>query len=114
MTDLTDIKISIVDVKVILGQDAYHVIRPLEYKSGDRDEPLADRIKKWWDKETYASVCDVSGRSKEEKRAQVILKAQHGITANVMTCDVSGLTTIPISRITIILVTNSFCQWMND
>ena len=97
------------DVKVFLGQDAYHLIRPLEYKSGDRNEPwavktslgwtvsgalpkaerncleatcnlsvssdpLADQMKKWWDMETYASVCDVSGRSKEEKRAQAILE----------------------------------------
>ena len=37
-------------------------------------DPLADQMKKWWDMETYASVCDVSGRSKEEKRAQAILE----------------------------------------
>ena len=39
LTDVTDVKISMADTKVILGQDAYHVIRPLEYKSGDRNEP---------------------------------------------------------------------------
>ena len=38
LTDLPDIKVSMTDVKVILGQDAYHLIRPLEYKSGDRNE----------------------------------------------------------------------------
>ena len=37
-------------------------------------DPLADHTKKWWDMETYASVRDVSGRSKEEKRSQVILE----------------------------------------
>ena len=37
-------------------------------------DPLADQMKKWWDMETCASVCDVSGRSNEEKRAQAILE----------------------------------------
>ena len=109
LNNLPDIKVSMADIKVILGQDAYHLIKPLEYKSGYRNEPwavktslgwtvsgalpkaetnclgetcnisvssdpLADQIKKWWDMETYASVCDVSGRSKEEKRAQAILE----------------------------------------
>ena len=37
-------------------------------------DTLADQMKKWWDMGTYASVCDVSGRSKEEKRAQAILE----------------------------------------
>ena len=41
LTELTDIKVSMADTKVNLGQDAYHVIRPLEYKSGDRNEPWA-------------------------------------------------------------------------
>ena len=41
MTDLTDIKFSIADAKVILGQDAYHVIRHLENMSGDRNDPWA-------------------------------------------------------------------------
>ena len=109
LNNLPDIKVSMADFKVILGQDAYHLIRPLEYKSGGRDEPwavktslgwtisgalpkketkcmaascnfsvssdpLADQMKKWWDMETYASVCDVSGRSKGEMRAQAILE----------------------------------------
>ena len=30
-------------------------------------DPLADQMKKWWDMETYASVCDVSGRSRKER-----------------------------------------------
>ena len=103
LNNLPDIKVSMADVKVILGHDAYHLIRPLEYKSGDRNEPwavktslgwtvsgalpkaeticlgatcnlsvssdpLADQMKKRRDMETYVSVCDVSGRSKEEKR----------------------------------------------
>ena len=37
-------------------------------------DPLADQTKKWWDMETYASVRDVSGLFKEEKRAQVIFE----------------------------------------
>ena len=109
LNSLPDIKVSMADVKVILGQDAYHLIRHLEYKSGGRDEPwavktslgwtvsgalpkketkcmaascnfsvssdpLADQMKKWWDMETYASVCNLSGRSKEEKRVQAILE----------------------------------------
>ena len=109
LSDLPNIKVSMTDVKVIFGQDAYHLIRPLEYKSGERNQPwavktalgwtisgalpkketsnisvscnlsvapdpLANQMKKWWDMETYASVCDVSGRSKEEKRALSILE----------------------------------------
>ena len=106
---LPDIKVSLADAMVILGQDAYHLIRHLDYKSIGRDEPWAvktslgwtvsgalheketkcmaascffsvsshpsaDQIKNWWDMETYASVCDVSGRSKEDKRAQAIFE----------------------------------------
>ena len=37
--------------------------------------PSADQMKKWWDMKTYASVCDVSGQSKEEKRAQTVLES---------------------------------------
>ena len=36
------------DVKVILGQDAYHLIRPLEYKSGDRNEAWAVKTSLGW------------------------------------------------------------------
>ena len=36
LSNLPDIEISRKDVKVILGQDAYHLIRPLEYKSGGK------------------------------------------------------------------------------
>ena len=108
-----------VDVKVILGQDAYHLIRPLEYKSGDRNEPwavktslgwtvsgalpkaetnclaatcnlsvsldpLADQMKKWWDMETYASVCDVSGVLRKKREPRQSWKKLPNITANVM------------------------------
>ena len=31
-------------------------------------------MKKWWDMETYSSVCNVTGKSKEEKRALSILE----------------------------------------
>ena len=132
LTDLPDIKISMADVKVFLGQDAYRLIRPLEYLSGDRIEPsavktsfgwtvsgalpktdtncmaascnlsvssdpLADHMKTLWNMETYASVCDVSGRSKEEKRAQEKI-TEH----NSERCEVG----FP-------MFTNSFCQWRN-
>ena len=109
LSDLPNKRVSMTDVKVILGQDAYHLIRPLEYKSGERNQPwavktalgwtisgalpkketsnlsvscnlsvasnqLANQMKKWWDMDTYASVCDVSGRSKEQKRALSLLE----------------------------------------
>ena len=109
LSELPDIQVSMRDVKVILGQDAYHLIRPLEYKSGDKQQPwavkttlgwtasgalpknetshltvscnmsmtsdpLADQLRKWWDMETYSSVCNVTGKSKEEKRALSILE----------------------------------------
>ena len=109
LSELPDIQVSMRDVKVILGQDAYHLIRPLEYKSGDKQQtwavkttlgwtasgaleknetshltvschmsmtadPLADQLRKWWDMETYSSVCNVTGKSKEEERALSILE----------------------------------------
>ena len=109
LSDLPKIKVSMTDVKVIFGQDAYHLIRPLEYKSGERNQPravktalgwticgalpkketsnvsvscnlsvasdpLVYQMKKWWDMETYASVCNVCGRSKKEKIALSILE----------------------------------------
>ena len=48
LNHLPDIKVSMADVKVILGQDAYHLIRPLEYKSGGRDEPWAVKTSLGW------------------------------------------------------------------
>ena len=41
LLNLPDIKLSRKDVKVILGQDVYHLIRPLEYKSGEKSQPWA-------------------------------------------------------------------------
>ena len=109
LSDLPDVEISMKDVKAILGQDAYHLLRPLEYKSGEKSQPwavktalgwtvsgalpktetsllsvscnlsiasnlLSEQMKKWWDMETYSSVCNVTGKSKEEKRALSILE----------------------------------------
>ena len=109
LSNLPDIEISMKDVKVILGQDAYHLIRPLEYKSGEKSQPwavktvlgwtvsgalpknktshlsvfcnlsiasdpLSEQMKKWWDMETYSSLCNVTGKSKEEKQALSILE----------------------------------------
>ena len=47
LSSLPDIEISMNDVKVILGQDAYHLIRPLEYKSGEKANH--GRLKLLWD-----------------------------------------------------------------
>ena len=109
LSKLPDIEFSMKDVKVILGQDAYHLIRPLEYKSGEKSQPwavktdlrwtvsgafpknetsylsvscnlsiasdpLSEQKKKVWDMKTYSSVCNVTGKSKEEKRALSILE----------------------------------------
>ena len=41
LNNIPDVTVSLKDVKVILGQDAYHLHRPLEYKSGKRSEPWA-------------------------------------------------------------------------
>ena len=38
------------------------------------DEALAEQIKTWWDIESYASDCDVSGRSKEDEKALQMLE----------------------------------------
>ena len=96
-------------VKMILGQNCYHIHRPVEYKNCTNGEPwavktklgwtlcgplpqqkavqmtascvtasevdaLAEQIKTWWDIESYASRCDVSGRSKEAKKALQMLE----------------------------------------
>ena len=109
LSNLPDIEISMKDVKVSLGQDAYHLIGPIEYKSEEKSQPwavktalgwtvsgappeketshlsvscnlsiasdpLSEQMKKWWDMETYSSVCNVTGKSKEEKRALSILE----------------------------------------
>ena len=36
------------DVKIILGQDVYPSIRPLEYKTGGRNEPWAVKTELGW------------------------------------------------------------------
>ena len=33
------------------------------------EDKLANQLIKWWDSESYASNCDVTGHSKDEKRA---------------------------------------------
>ena len=38
------------------------------------DDKLANQLSKWWDIESYASNCDVTGHSKEEQRAIKTLK----------------------------------------
>ena len=48
LSDLPNIKDSMTDVRVIFGQDAYHLIRPLEYKSGERNQPWAVKTALGW------------------------------------------------------------------
>ena len=38
------------------------------------EDQLSEQVKKWWDIESYASNCNVSGRSKDDQRAQSILQ----------------------------------------
>ena len=48
LTNLPDIRVSMAVVKVILGQDAYHLIRSFEYKSGDSFGPCAVTTSLGW------------------------------------------------------------------
>ena len=48
LSDLSNISVSLTDVKVILGQDAYDLIRPLEYKSSVRSQPWAVKTALGW------------------------------------------------------------------
>ena len=54
------------EVGISLGQDAYEVQRPLEYKIGTRNEPFADLTELEW---------VVSGAMTGEKRQKVCLFA---------------------------------------
>ena len=38
------------------------------------DDVLAEKIKTWWDIESYESRCDVSGRSKDDEKALQMLE----------------------------------------
>ena len=38
------------------------------------DDALAEQVKSWWDIESFASRCDVSGRSKEDEKALQMLE----------------------------------------
>ena len=42
--------------------------------TASEDDALAEQIKLWWDIESYASRCDVSGRSKEDEKALQMLE----------------------------------------
>ena len=99
---LSEETLKLKDVKMILGQNCYHIYRPVEYKSCTNGEPwavktklgwtlcgplprqkavqmteddlLAEQIKTWWDIESYASRCDVSGRSKDDEKVLLMLE----------------------------------------
>ena len=42
--------------------------------TASEDDVLAEQIKTWWDIESYASRCDVSGRSKDDEKALQMLE----------------------------------------
>ena len=42
--------------------------------TASEDDAVAEQIKSWWDIESYASSCDVSGRSKEDEKALQMLE----------------------------------------
>ena len=42
--------------------------------TASEDDALAEQIKTWWDIDSYASRCDVSGRSKEDEKALQMLE----------------------------------------
>ena len=42
--------------------------------TASEDDVLAEQIKTWWDIESYASRCDVSGRSKDDEKALEMLE----------------------------------------
>ena len=106
---LSEKKLKLKDVKLILGQNCYHIHRPVEYRTCTNGEPwavktklgwtlcgplpqqkavqmtvscvtaseddaLAEQIKTWWDRESYASRCNVFGRSKEDEKALQMLE----------------------------------------
>ena len=48
LTDLPDKTMAMKDVKIILGQDVYPLIRPLEYKTGGCNEPWAVTTELGW------------------------------------------------------------------
>ena len=95
---------NLMEVGIILGQDAYELKRPLDYKIGTRSEPfavltelgwvvsgpitvkrrqnaftedvkVAENIQTLWDIETYASKINVVSQSKKELQAQKMLES---------------------------------------
>ena len=97
---LSDDNMDMKQVKVVLGQDNYHLLSPVANRKGKRNEPcavkiklgwptskargstisatghvaaeddgLGAQIKTWFSMESYATRVNVSGRSREDKRA---------------------------------------------
>ena len=48
MNDLPNETVSFADVKMILGQDVYHLIRPIEYKCNNKNDPWAVKTQLGW------------------------------------------------------------------
>ena len=42
--------------------------------TASENDALAEQVTTWWDIESYASRCDVSGRSKEDQKALQLLE----------------------------------------
>ena len=91
-------------VQVVLGQDCYGVHHPTEFQKSENTsapwavrtrlgwalsgplpakqlatmstsaDKLASQLSRWWDIESYASNCDVTGQLKEKQRAIDTLK----------------------------------------
>ena len=73
------------DVKVILGENAYELIRPLEHKSGGADKPWAVRLPLGWtvgdpvligDLRSGSATCHVASQADVEL-AEVVKKWWH-------------------------------------
>ena len=106
---LPDNNVDLKNVKVVLGQDNYHLLFPVGYRKGKRNEPwavktklgwtlsgplpkhevaqvaatshvasedneLGTQLKSWFNMESYATRVNLSGRSKEDKRALELLE----------------------------------------
>ena len=82
LTPIKPIHYKYEDVEIIIGQDFYHSIRPVEsFKSNSscfkcvvEDMSLADQIKTWYKLESYGAFKQVDARSAADKRALSVLK----------------------------------------
>ena len=106
---LPDNNVDLKNIKMVLGQDNYHLLFPVAYRKGKRNEPwavktklgwtlsgpllkhevaqvaatshvasedneLGTQLESWFNMESYATRVNLSGRSKEDKRALELLE----------------------------------------